>query len=280
MWQAGHGGYQVHFDKVVFAGTWTKTFTRMTSMEAASESGPPRGERDPRPLSLRHEPRRRQEICVPVTRSRGACRTDSWTRTSRVPIRLPTPAGDYCFIYDCENREPGDAAADAPARRRVLRPGSPASVDDLRHGPGRGRGVRTPTRSTTSPTTCRRSCSSCGSGGVSSRRCSRPHRAPSECAGIEARPAPIARERSGCTAHRRPPRRRRRVHRRRFTTAGDSRARDPPRASRVKPAEADRRRLRPEREVRAERGYLWSRVTTPSHPSGTPRSRRWRARAR
>jgi hypothetical protein len=25
------------------------------------------------------------------------------------PIRFPSPAGDYCFIYDCENREPGDA---------------------------------------------------------------------------------------------------------------------------------------------------------------------------
>ena len=39
VWQAGDGGYQVHFDKLVFAGTWTKTFTWMTSMEAASESG-------------------------------------------------------------------------------------------------------------------------------------------------------------------------------------------------------------------------------------------------
>jgi hypothetical protein len=25
------------------------------------------------------------------------------------PIRQPTPAGDYCFIFDCENREPADA---------------------------------------------------------------------------------------------------------------------------------------------------------------------------
>ncbi len=39
VWQARHGGYQVHYNSVVFAGTWTKTFTRMTSMEAACESG-------------------------------------------------------------------------------------------------------------------------------------------------------------------------------------------------------------------------------------------------
>ena len=39
VWQARHGGYQIHNNSVVFAGTWNKTFTRMTSMEAACESG-------------------------------------------------------------------------------------------------------------------------------------------------------------------------------------------------------------------------------------------------
>lgn len=39
VWQARHGGYQVHNNAVVFAGTWNKTFTRLTSMEAACESG-------------------------------------------------------------------------------------------------------------------------------------------------------------------------------------------------------------------------------------------------
>ena len=39
VWQARHGGYQVHNNSVVFAGTWNKTFTQMTSMEAACESG-------------------------------------------------------------------------------------------------------------------------------------------------------------------------------------------------------------------------------------------------
>lgn len=39
VWQARHGGYQVHNNAAVFAGTWNKTFTRLTSMEAACESG-------------------------------------------------------------------------------------------------------------------------------------------------------------------------------------------------------------------------------------------------
>ncbi|MEO8183747.1 MAG: hypothetical protein ABI895_33375 [Deltaproteobacteria bacterium] len=38
VWQADHGGYQVHYHKIVFAGTYMRTFTRMTTMEAANES--------------------------------------------------------------------------------------------------------------------------------------------------------------------------------------------------------------------------------------------------
>jgi hypothetical protein len=38
LWQAPHGGYYVHWDKLVFAGTYLKTFTRVTGMEAANES--------------------------------------------------------------------------------------------------------------------------------------------------------------------------------------------------------------------------------------------------
>jgi uncharacterized protein with NAD-binding domain and iron-sulfur cluster len=38
VWQADHGGYQVHYHKLVFAGTYMRTFTRMTTMEAANES--------------------------------------------------------------------------------------------------------------------------------------------------------------------------------------------------------------------------------------------------
>jgi uncharacterized protein with NAD-binding domain and iron-sulfur cluster len=38
VWQAPHGGYPVHHDRLVFAGTWLKTFTRLTTMESANES--------------------------------------------------------------------------------------------------------------------------------------------------------------------------------------------------------------------------------------------------
>ena len=38
VWQAAHGGYRVHNDKVVFCGHYMRTFTRMTTMEAANES--------------------------------------------------------------------------------------------------------------------------------------------------------------------------------------------------------------------------------------------------
>jgi hypothetical protein len=38
IWQADHGGYLVHWDRLVFAGTYTRTFTRLTTLESACES--------------------------------------------------------------------------------------------------------------------------------------------------------------------------------------------------------------------------------------------------
>lgn len=38
VWQASHGGYRIHNNKVVFCGHYMRTFTRMTTMEAANES--------------------------------------------------------------------------------------------------------------------------------------------------------------------------------------------------------------------------------------------------
>ena len=105
VWQARHGGYQVHHNSVVFAGTWTKTFTRMTSMEAACESG-------------RHAVNAILDHYVWVA-TRGVDRREHTTLDWRFPygfldqslsspIRMPTPAGDYCYIFDLENREPAD----------------------------------------------------------------------------------------------------------------------------------------------------------------------------
>jgi uncharacterized protein with NAD-binding domain and iron-sulfur cluster len=104
VWQAGHGGYEVHHDRLVFAGTWCRTFTRMTSMEAACESG-----RHAVNAILDHY------LCQENPDERAADPL-SWRlpfgfvdQELSIPIRFPTPAGDYCFIYDCENREPSDA---------------------------------------------------------------------------------------------------------------------------------------------------------------------------
>jgi len=105
VWQARHGGYQVHNNSVVFAGTWNKTFTRMTSMEAACESG-------------RHAVNAILDHYVWVA-SGGLDRREKTTLSWEFPfgfldqglsspIRLPTPAGDYCYVFDIENREPAD----------------------------------------------------------------------------------------------------------------------------------------------------------------------------
>ncbi len=105
VWQARHGGSQVHHNSVVFAGTWNKTFTRMTSMEAACESA-------------RHAVNAVLDHYVWVE-SGGVDRRDKTTLDWRLPfgfldqgfsspIRLPTPAGDYCYVFDVENREPSE----------------------------------------------------------------------------------------------------------------------------------------------------------------------------
>ncbi|MEO3760792.1 FAD-dependent oxidoreductase [Mycobacterium sp. B14F4] len=105
VFQARHGGYQVHHNSVVFAGTWTKTFTRMTSMEAACESG-------------RHAVNAILDHYIWVE-SGGADRRAKTTIGWRspygfldqgltIPVRMPSPAGDYCYVVDMENREPLD----------------------------------------------------------------------------------------------------------------------------------------------------------------------------
>src|SRR5205823_8431209 len=106
VWQAGHGGYQIHYDKLVFAGTWCKTFTRMTSMEAACESG-----RHAVNAILDHyvyeQSGDKDERNLPALSWRMPFGFVDQELSS--PIRQAMPAGDYCFIFDCENREPADA---------------------------------------------------------------------------------------------------------------------------------------------------------------------------
>jgi uncharacterized protein with NAD-binding domain and iron-sulfur cluster len=105
VWQAGHGGYLVHWHKLVFAGTWCKTFTRMTSMEAANESG-----RHAVNAILDHYLHKESDFTdaradAPLAWNMPFGFVD---QDISEPVRFPTPAGDYCFITDGENREPGD----------------------------------------------------------------------------------------------------------------------------------------------------------------------------
>jgi uncharacterized protein with NAD-binding domain and iron-sulfur cluster len=108
VWQARHGGFQVHNNSVAFAGTWTRTFTRMTSMEAACESG-------------RHAVNAILDHYIWVesggTDRRGETSLD-WRspygfldQGLTTPVRMPSPAGDYCYVVDMENREPLDTRA-------------------------------------------------------------------------------------------------------------------------------------------------------------------------
>ncbi|GAA5176439.1 hypothetical protein GCM10023321_84820 [Pseudonocardia eucalypti] len=105
-WRAGHGGYPMHHNSVVLAGTWTRTFTRMTSMEAACESA-------------RHAVNALLDHYIWVESGGTDPRDDTaldWRfpfdfldQGYSGPVRQPTPAGDYCYVFDLEDREPLDA---------------------------------------------------------------------------------------------------------------------------------------------------------------------------
>jgi hypothetical protein len=108
LWQAPHGGYQVHWNQLLFAGTYLKTFTRMTTMEAANESA-----RHAVNAIIDHylahhpqeEPRRRG---VAGTREAPSVSVDEYsgqgTLTGSPEFRM-TPLGEYCRIWDPEKHE-------------------------------------------------------------------------------------------------------------------------------------------------------------------------------
>ena len=102
VWQAGHGGAWVHFDSLVFAGTYLKTFTRLTTMESANESG-------------RHAVNAILDHWLWERSGRTDIRQNPPSRWwlpegtrgdfNSLPVRFPTPAGDYCFIRNTEYDE-------------------------------------------------------------------------------------------------------------------------------------------------------------------------------
>jgi len=107
LWQAPHGGYQVHWGKLVFAGTYLKTFTRMTTMESANESA-------------RHAVNAIMDHYLAHRWGREEARQQSAASTRAAPsvpdygsqgsltgspdFRM-TPIGEYCRIWDPEKHE-------------------------------------------------------------------------------------------------------------------------------------------------------------------------------
>ncbi len=95
--QASHGGYWLHWDRLLFCGTWKRTFTRMTTMESANESARHCVnaiidhfiERNPQPNSRDHEIRDAKDVGGPVPAG-----VLPWTQI-----------GDYSRVWNIENEE-------------------------------------------------------------------------------------------------------------------------------------------------------------------------------
>jgi hypothetical protein len=102
LWWAPWGGYRVHWGEWLFAGTYLRHFTRMTTMEAANESGRHAVNAildhasHPAPMNLPADfaARRRYSTAGNPLEPRTAY--------------VPTPLGDYCHIWDMENYELAD----------------------------------------------------------------------------------------------------------------------------------------------------------------------------
>jgi hypothetical protein len=109
VWQADHGGYLVHWGCLVFAGVYMKTFTRMTTMEAANESA-----RHAVNAVLDHyyEQLKGPAGGVPPGPTEGLGVAGRPGRLVGTPTDFgceelfhPLPIGDYCRIWDPEKNE-------------------------------------------------------------------------------------------------------------------------------------------------------------------------------
>lgn len=87
VWQAAHGGYWVHWDQIVFAGTYNKTFTRLTTMESANESA-------------RHAVNAILDHYQVTQRKPQPLKPQVYE-----PLFPSTPQGDYCRIWNPEANE-------------------------------------------------------------------------------------------------------------------------------------------------------------------------------
>lgn len=108
IWQADHGGYQVHYNRLVYAGTYLRTFTRMTTMEAANESA-----RHAVNAILDHasatnwiNQRKVQRLTAELQKLPSG--SLEWPdRIAEIQNLLTTPSitGEYCKIWDPERHE-------------------------------------------------------------------------------------------------------------------------------------------------------------------------------
>lgn len=146
IWQADHGGYQVHFGQLLFAGTYLRTFTRMTTMEAANESA-----RHAVNALLDHatafgrrswttDSRTSQTTLLPPQSAQSKdsppdlrsadqkkCRLDAHD----LPLPVLAIAGDYCDIWDPEKHELDELAFFKRVDELLFQMGKPHLADIL-----------------------------------------------------------------------------------------------------------------------------------------------------
>jgi hypothetical protein len=98
VWRAPHGGYPVHWEGLVYAGIYLRTFTRMTTMESANESA-----RHAVNAILDHYNAHHGAV-VPSPDAPSARHTDPLA--IEADMVTPEYIGDYCGIWNIERYEP------------------------------------------------------------------------------------------------------------------------------------------------------------------------------
>lgn len=97
VWTASHGGYPVHWGSLAYAGIYLKTFTRMTTMESANESG-----RHAVNAILDHYNNHHAATVAPPSPVDPARPDPSSLSGDEV---APEYIGDYCNIWNIERYE-------------------------------------------------------------------------------------------------------------------------------------------------------------------------------
>ncbi|MEP7123924.1 MAG: FAD-binding protein [Byssovorax sp.] len=104
VWQAPQGGYRIHDDQIVFCGHYMRTFTRMSTMEAANESA-------------------RHAVNAILSHLAHAKDDD--------PREMGGVSGDYCQIWDIEQNELEDLGFFKRVDEKLFAAGKPHIADIL-----------------------------------------------------------------------------------------------------------------------------------------------------